>query len=87
MQNSPLESSCVVVALTENFSISKPLNVSPEKSQILSFDTVVANERYDVKGPCIIFLHLPVLGCRDFYYRRGVKVHLLVSVHLYGSTF
>jgi hypothetical protein len=42
LQNSPLDSSRVVVALTENYSTSKPLNVSPEKSQILSCDTVVA---------------------------------------------
>ena len=35
------------LALTENYSTSKPLNVSPEKkSQILSCDTVVVNERY-----------------------------------------
>jgi hypothetical protein len=46
LQNSPLESGCVVVALKENYSTSKPLNVSPEKSQILSCDTVVANGRY-----------------------------------------
>jgi hypothetical protein len=45
LQNSPLEGSCVVVALIENYSTSKPLNLSPEKSQILSCDTVVANER------------------------------------------
>jgi len=45
LQNSPLESSCVVVALIENYSTSKPLKVSPEKSHILSRDTVVANER------------------------------------------
>jgi len=31
-----LESSCVVVALLENYSTSKPLKVSPENSQILS---------------------------------------------------
>jgi hypothetical protein len=30
----------------ENYSTSKPLKISPEKSQILSCDTVVANERY-----------------------------------------
>ena len=46
MQNSPLESSCVVVALIENYSTSKPLKVSPEKSHISSCYTVVANERY-----------------------------------------
>jgi hypothetical protein len=46
LQNLPLESSCVVVALTENYSTSKPLKVSSEKSQILSCDTLVANERY-----------------------------------------
>jgi hypothetical protein len=45
----PLESSRVVVALVENDSTSKPLKVSPEKLQILSCDTVVANERYIVK--------------------------------------
>jgi len=42
LQNSPLESSCVVVTLIENYSTSKPLNVFPEKSQILSCDTVVS---------------------------------------------
>jgi hypothetical protein len=46
LQNSPLESSCVVVALIENYSTSKPLKAFPEKSQILSCDTVVTNERY-----------------------------------------
>jgi hypothetical protein len=30
----------------ENYSTSKPLKVCPEKSHILSCDTVVANERY-----------------------------------------
>jgi len=48
LQNSPLESSCVVVALIENYSSSKSSNVSPEKSQILSCDTVVTNERYEL---------------------------------------
>jgi hypothetical protein len=46
LQNSPLESSCVVVALIEYYSTSKPLKGSPEKSQILNCDTLVANERY-----------------------------------------
>jgi len=45
-KNSPLENSCVVIALVENYSISKPLNVFPEKSQILSCDTVVTNKRH-----------------------------------------
>jgi hypothetical protein len=36
-----------VLSHSENFSISKPLKAS-EKSQILSFDTLVANERYAV---------------------------------------
>jgi len=44
LQNLPLESRCVVVALIENYSTSKPLK-SSEKSQILSCDTLVANER------------------------------------------
>jgi hypothetical protein len=41
-----LFSSSVVVALIEKYSTSKPSNVSPEKSHILSCDTVVAHERY-----------------------------------------
>jgi len=41
LQNSPLESSSVVIALIENYSTSKPLKVSPEKSQILNCDSVV----------------------------------------------
>jgi hypothetical protein len=42
----------------ENYSTSKPLNVSPEKSQILSCDTVVANERFvcvKVEHPCCVY--------------------------------
>ena len=31
---------------SENYSTSKPLKVSPEKSQILNCDTVIGNERY-----------------------------------------
>jgi len=46
LQNSPLESSCVVLALIENYITSKYLNLSPEKLQILSCDTVAANERF-----------------------------------------
>jgi len=53
LQNSPLESSCVVVALTENYSTSKPSKGSPEKSQILISDTVDANERYFVLSSII----------------------------------
>ena len=44
LQNSPLESSCVV-AIIKNYNTSKFLKVSPEMSQILSCDSVVANER------------------------------------------
>jgi hypothetical protein len=41
-QNSPLDGSCVVVALIENYSASNPvLKVSPEKSHIFSCDAVV----------------------------------------------
>jgi hypothetical protein len=46
LQNSPLESGCVVVALIENYSTSKRLKASLAKSQILSCDTVVANKQY-----------------------------------------
>jgi hypothetical protein len=35
---------CVVVALIENYNTSKSSNFSPEKSQILSCHTFVANE-------------------------------------------
>jgi len=46
LQNLPLESSCVVVALIEDYSASKPLKASPEKSQILSCDTLGTNYIY-----------------------------------------
>jgi len=46
LQSSPLESSCVVFALIENYSTSKLLKASPEKSQILSCDILVANKKY-----------------------------------------
>jgi hypothetical protein len=46
LQNSPPESICVIVARIALNSTSKSLNVSPEKSQILIDDTVVANGRY-----------------------------------------
>jgi hypothetical protein len=48
LQNSPLESSFVVVAFIENYSTSNPLKISPEKSQIFSCDTIVTNERFIV---------------------------------------
>jgi hypothetical protein len=54
LQNSPLEISCVVVALIENYSTSKPLKISPEKSQILNCDTLVANERYACTFMCTV---------------------------------
>jgi hypothetical protein len=57
LQNLPLESSCVIVALTEEYSTSKPLKVSPEKSLILSCDILVTNERYGLINslipPCL----------------------------------
>jgi len=46
LQNSPLESSSVVMALIKDCRILKPLKFSPEKSQILICDNLVANERY-----------------------------------------
>jgi len=33
-----------------NYSTSEHIKVSPEKSQVLSCDTLVANERYDIVG-------------------------------------
>jgi hypothetical protein len=53
LQNSPLESSCVVVALVENYNTSNRLKVSLEKSQILSCDTLFANERYKKISFCV----------------------------------
>jgi hypothetical protein len=60
LQNSPLESSCVVVALIENYNTSKPLKkfllknhkfwvvtLLSQMRDILGRDTVVANERYE----------------------------------------
>jgi hypothetical protein len=47
LQNLPLESSCVVVTLIENYSTSKPFKVSPEKSQILSCDAVELSQMSD----------------------------------------
>jgi hypothetical protein len=43
LQNSPLENSFVTIALTENYSTSKPLKTSPENSEILSCDTLVSD--------------------------------------------
>jgi len=57
LQNSPLESSFVVVAVTENYSTSNLLKVSSEKSQIWSCDNVVADERFDIKSGGIINYH------------------------------
>jgi hypothetical protein len=48
LQNSPLESSYVVIALTENYNKSKSLKFPPEKLKILSFENPVANERYAI---------------------------------------
>jgi len=56
LQNSPLESSCVVVALIGKCSTSKPLKCFPEKSQILSCDTLVTKERYNT-GICFLFVY------------------------------
>jgi len=47
LQNSPLGSSCVVVALIENYSTSKSLKVSPEKSHNLSCDIIYGLKRND----------------------------------------
>jgi len=57
LKNSPLEGSSVVVALIENYGTSKPFKVSSEKSEILSSDTVVANERFDIKSGGMVNYH------------------------------
>jgi hypothetical protein len=70
LKNSPLESICVVVALVENYSTSKPLKVSPEKSHVLSCDTVVANERHIVllnSFSILSFKGLYILGIKDVF--------------------
>jgi hypothetical protein len=63
LQNSPPESSFVVVALVENYSTSKPLNVSPVKSQILICDTLVAYEGY------YLYIHSPTNGNSSNHYQ------------------
>ena len=55
-----MESSCVVVALIENYSTSKSLRFAPEKSQILSCDIFDANERYIY---IYIYIYLCVCVC------------------------
>jgi hypothetical protein len=62
LQNSPLESSCVVVALIENYRTSKPLNVSPEKLEIFICDTVVAIERYQNGSTEVCYSDLKHIG-------------------------
>jgi len=42
-----MESSCVVFAFIENYSTSKPLKDSLEKSHILNCEIFVASERYN----------------------------------------
>jgi len=68
LQNSPLESSCVVDALIEKYKTSKPLNVSHEKSQILSYDTVVANEGY-------VILYIKMFVCL-FVCMELIQIHI-----------
>jgi hypothetical protein len=58
----PLESRRVFVALIENYSTLKPLNISPEKLQILSCDTVVTNERYADRGLLDVIYQICILG-------------------------
>ena len=64
LRNSPLESSFVVVAFTENYSTSKTLKVSPEKSHILSCDTIVTllSQMSDIYLAKCGRLHTPHLG-------------------------
>jgi hypothetical protein len=62
LQNSPLESSCVVVTLTENYSTTKPLKVSLEKSQILICGNHVANERLGIGVVSSTSLALQYMG-------------------------
>jgi len=81
-----LESSCVIVALIENYSTSKPLKVSPEKSQTLSCDTVVANEWYALQVGICKILH------KDFMYFRweeccSVLYTVFEGVHLICIAF
>ena len=95
LQNSPLESSCVVIALVENYSTSKPLKVSPEKSQILICDAVVAGDIFRVddachKKFCIYRSYKSTCSCRtkDHSLRThcSVKLKHLTSKfsHMYG---
>jgi len=73
LQNSPLEKSCVIVALIENYSTSKTLKVSPEKSHILSCDTLVANERYNE-----LFFSLMVLNL-EFQNLKAINITAVLT--------
>ena len=82
----PLESSCVIAALIENYSNSKPLKVSPEKSQILNCGTVVANERYALQVGIYKIL------CKDSMYfgweeHCSVLYNVFEGVHLICIAF
>jgi len=62
---------------SENYSTSKPLKVYPEKSQILSCDTVVAIERcVQVSAPYEAVLQLQRLGSffHNFMSKSLVKI-------------
>jgi hypothetical protein len=77
LQNSPLESSCVVVALIENYNTSKLLKVCREKSQILNCDTVVANELY------ILLLYCSSTSQRDVLYKKKINLAFRPAVQLW----
>ena len=66
-----------MVALTENYSTSNPLKVSPEKSHILRCDIAVAYER---SAYSYILLNV------DTFYRTYITVHRLAGcTELWGS--
>jgi len=62
LQNSPLESSCVVFALIENYSTSNPLIFSPEKSQIMSCATVVVTLQWQMSDEKKLVLETYEIG-------------------------
>ena len=88
MQNSPLESSCVFVALIENYSASKPLKVSPEKVTHFELcDTVVANERFG-KGvgglPHVSILYVSIyLYIYIYIFLYYIYQYIYICVYLY----
>ena len=83
MQNLPLEGSCVIVALIKNYSTSKLLKVSPEKSHFLSCDTVVANGRYVYKNTTQNNVLLLFYDCCICIQMNQIQIQIYIYIYIY----